>query len=574
MKQSVGKNQKTAQQEAKVDSLNATIKKRKRVLKGLKTRLHNMKERIVSFQTTGAANIMHRFNSINSIRQEVLELAQKLLDSKKIKGNDRMGLSMLIEDFSDDEFMGSDFQSFQDDQQVFEESPYAEFGEEDRAKMFDVFKEFRVEPKEDKQKDIRKIFIRLSNKLHPDRAKSDKQAEQFHQLMLQVNEAYQRKDVITLLEMEAKYLDQDELVEDATIEIITDLLEQKIEKLDQELWLINDQIDRTSAEIKNLRHSELGLLLSQLERAESYGEGTDAVIEQMEETIEQLENLKADLEDSIKKGKVSPNLQKWLLAQDAEMDSFSDDWLFEQYGENPDIREVLSDLTGFSQPEMQKLKNLAFPIDSSVKLSKKFIFEGMNIKGWQGRVSDAFLDENEEVIYEVHLDSISLTQIPEDKLEYLIATDSVFGEVMCHENNLKKASPRDTKEEMLAANNTLYHKYYWNNYTTDNQQQQRLQNIFLHNPLLSEEENWDIYFENNLKFPFEAYYIDEKKKHQVLKITDFENFYEFKGHFVIAFFRGQKGVIPFRELYASPKSPKGLDVLLEDYRIWQQSFYE
>ena len=198
----------------------------------------------------------------------------------------------------------------------------------------------------------------------------------------------------TLLEIEVKYLGQEEFEIDESLAVITDILEQQIEKLERELVLINNQVDRTSGEIKNLRYSQMGALLSQLERAESYGEGIDQALEQMDLAIRQMEKLKKLLEDSIEMGMISIEMRQWFSEPYRSWEAM--EW--SPFEDGP--------------PKNFAGKNATFTVGTSVKIIKKAMFNGLNIKGWQGRIKEVEWDFLDREICLLEFDSISLLKIP------------------------------------------------------------------------------------------------------------------------------------------------------------------
>ena len=505
----IDKNQKSQQQELRIKELRGDLKKRKRVLKGLKTRLRNMQTRISEFQTTGAANVMHRLDRMGRLRQEIAELSRELKANVTINSTDKYQLEAIADEFGDDIFEGSSFEEFKQNQEA--EFQF-EFDEEARAKMFDMFNEFQVEPEKEEKKDIRRLFLKLSSSLHPDKAKNDKQARAYHNIMQQINEAYQRNDVQTLLEIEVKYLGQEEFEIDESLAVITDILEQQIEKLERELVLINNQVDRTSGEIKNLRYSQMGALLSQLERAESYGEGIDQALEQMDLAIRQMEKLKKLLEDSIEMGMISIEMRQWFSEPYRSWEAM--EW--SPFEDGP--------------PKNFAGKNATFTVGTSVKIIKKAMFNGLNIKGWQGRIKEVEWDFLDREICLLEFDSISLLKIPLSMIEELIDADIPFDGVMIEAENLETAPARDTERETLACTRSLYHQFIWKYYTTSKKQEERLRAILLKEPGRQDFENWDLHFEKEVKFPFRANYIDALGVRQSIDVQAILYFDQTEGH--------------------------------------------
>ena len=73
---------------------------------------------------------------------------------------------------------------------------------------------------------------------------------------------------------------------------------------------------------------------------------------------------------------------------------------------------------------------------------------------------------------------------------------------LLQEHLLTKSKARDTKKVTLASYRTLFHEYKWG--YLNQSEQKRMKAILLKNPALSDWENWKIYLDKNLKFPFRA----------------------------------------------------------------------
>ncbi len=580
MAKAVGKNRKTQQQEAQVEELKANLKKRKSVLKGLRTRLGNYQKKITEFQTRGMAQILHKMESMDQLRQEIAQLALELKSKEAVKTSEREELSVIAKELGGDDFMGREYQQFKQDQEHFEEFGFDfQFDEKDSAKMRDMFQEYQVAPEEEEQKDIRKIFIRLSNRLHPDKAKNEKQAQTYHSIMQQINDAYKSNDVNTLLELEAKYLDQSEIELDESIEVITDILQQKIDKLEQEIFLINGQIERTSGEIHNLRYSELGILLKQLEIAEETGESVEDAVAQMEKSIEEMEQMKALLEESLQMGMVSLKLRHWLNEHlVAKQVGFADiqQMIQEEYGEDSDPDEFMQDFFHMMADGFDELvddEELTFPIDTPVKVAKKVIRNKVNVKGWQGRVIDGYINHDGREYCEIALDSISLKSIPEHFLEKAAKERADFFLLEVPVDKLAIAEPRDSNDEAFTTYRELYHRYTWKYVTDDPAQQQRLYEILTKKLDLQDDSNWDHYLDENLTFPFKATYLDRNRKPIEVKATDIVDYEESYGHIVAVKNKSKYQYIPLCELSPSKKENDKIKQILQDYKIWHSEYF-
>jgi len=370
-----------------------------------------------------------------------------------------------------------------------------EFEEEQRAKMRDAFEQFKVKPLEEEQKNIRKVFITLSTNFHPDKARNDKERKDYHSLMQQINEAYQSGDIDKLLELEKVYL-SDKIVDFSTKAVTVDMLTQIIEKLIRDLNFIKNQTKRTSSEIKALRKSELGNMLTEVNRAEKYGMGLGEMTEDMNMHLERLSELRDTLQLCVEKGNMYPmhemvNEQMSLSPLDFIAGLDMDDEEFS----------MMNEFFGGFDDDPEPVKNPKIPIGTSVQIKKDVPYPytiGLNLKGWQGRVSEVF-KIGEEIIYVIQLDSIALKEIPEKIVKALLDDGEQFRTVEVSLSDIKKAPPRDTTEEATRTFRTILHRRNWNYLPKDDNAM--MQEILLKFPEKSDKENWEFWIKEHISFP-------------------------------------------------------------------------
>jgi hypothetical protein len=130
----------------------------------------------------------------------------------------------------------------------------------------EILKDSMPKVDENEQKNIRKLFSKIANQLHPDKAKDKAQEEYLHQLMQKANEAYKRNDIATLLEMEEKFIKSSGL-EDITPEnnnALLSILDDKILLKKQELEMLLSQKERLKTQIDNINNSPIGQSAKQI----------------------------------------------------------------------------------------------------------------------------------------------------------------------------------------------------------------------------------------------------------------------------------------------------------------------
>jgi predicted nucleic acid-binding Zn-ribbon protein len=567
MSQKLAKSPEMISREAELKDLQTQLKKKQAILKSLKTRLLNTKKEIEEIGQKAHATIFRLMEEMDSLRVEIADLARQLKNAKGLSRDKKEQLRMMADLLSDPELMGAPYQEYKQFKQQ-QEREHTNFDEFERARMRSIFQGFEVKPKDDEQKDIRKVFLKLSQKFHPDLARNENEAKKFHLLMQQINEAYQHNDIQSLLELESLYLLQES---DFSIKAVTvDSLWQEIDHLKRDLRFIEQQIDRTSQEIKNLRQSDLGTMLTSVNKADREGLGLDQTIADIEKSIQMLSQMRDGLKDSVRLGHVSPILEQLMMETIGEEEdsgqTISSAWEYEN---------ALNFFDEFDDDndEEEEIENPVFPIGSSVRVAvsvKSPFKRKVNMQGWEGRVTGAWHDFNGYAMYAVSMDSHTIQQMPIAVIEAAINEETDFSELIFEENQLAASQARDTEGQAVIAYRRIYHGLAWKK-LPDKAMAARLEGILLQYTGLSDEDNWTNYLLYNLSFPFDATTrggmgFKEGTRVKVLKMS---NFNEDIGHVVMVKAhdkRNQKSH-PLADLKTSDRNSKAFQVL-EDYYVW------
>jgi|GEM_PF-700902 len=523
MSKEIAKSPEVLQKEAEIAALGKALKKKKTTLKSLKTRLNNTRERITEVQRGSQVQMMNGMEDLDNLRIEIAKLAAELKNVKGMTAKEKAELSAMAESMANEGF-GEDFEEFKAKKERMESGDF-DFDEEFGERIRDMFEPFKVQPDEAEKKNIRKVFLNLSKKFHPDKAKDTTQAEEYHSVMQKINEAYQNNDIETLLEMERLYIREEPDFEGVAM---ADILQQKIDYLNREIAFITNQVERTSAEIKGLRESDMGQMLTNIDRADREGEGIDTMIEHLNKSVEVFTKLRDALKDSIKKGKVSPKIHELLnelgeLGMEDEFGLMDHDMpdsmeeIMEQIGDmlGVDMSEIMGEIGDnregggdlfniFGADNYTPNPNPKFAIGSSVcviKSIKSPIMKKVNMKGWEGRVSSAHIDNRNKNAYNVVFDSITLNEMTKKYLERAIDEIEDFQEHTFIEYQLKAVEPRDTPKDAVATYRTKYHNYNWKYM---GEQGAKFKEILLTYPDRSDVENWADYVNQKLRFPFDV----------------------------------------------------------------------
>lgn len=586
MSHQISKSPEIIAKEAIIKKLQAQLKKKKTKLKGLKTRLQNTKEDITKIQREGTGKMFSKVAEMEKVRLEVVELVKKLLKLKGLNREDKHLLRDMQETFESDELFGDGFQEMKEQMEEMEEMKSGNydfnFDEEQRAKMRDMFEQFAVKPDEQEQKNIRKIFIRLSQKFHPDKASNEKDGEDYHEMMQKINEAYQAGDIDTLLELEQLFLSEKlDLTKVQSLSV--DVLQQEIDRLERDLEFIDNQIDRNNGELKSLRASDLGKMLKDVKKAEKQGQGIDDMADEMQVAIDRLQSMKEGLEHSLEIKALSPKLAEIMMGQVMQNDNVDDEMkamLMDMMGgEDVDLEEM-SDFFGSLGAEgfdigYEENPKPKFKIDSSVKIKNGLhgLDEETNLKGMVGRVQTAYIDETGQKIYEVELDSLSLKKFPIALVDEAIGMDADFQNIEVLESQLEKTKARDQQEDAIATYKILHNNSLWSYCAAD--VQERLKAILLKEPLLSDSENWETHFEKLVKFPIEVRSrgMLDFRKGEKMKLLGIEGSHHEIGVIVLINYRNQKTTYPLLDLLPTAKN-KSLKELFDDYFVYANEMYE
>ena len=568
--------------ETEIKDLRAQLKKKQTTLKSLKTRLKNTQSDIEEIQRKVHVTMFRKMEDVDNLRMEIAELARQLKKVKGISRNDKEQLQMMADEISDPGMFGPGYAEFQEFKQQRETGNF-NFDEYERAKMHDMFQHFQVKPAEKEMRDIRKVFLKLSQKFHPDLARNEKEAEDFHSLMQQINEAYQHNDIQTLLELESMYLLEE--LDFSTKAVTVDVLQQEIDRLKRDLHFIDQQIERTSEEIQNLRKSELGYMLTSFNKSERQGQGFDQANAHFDEMIRMFTALRDGLKESVEQGRFSPKLMDIIMGQEPGFDDGDDDFppdvnpidlVMRMMDGDQDAMDMFGDIFDDDfDDDYEPVENPKFPIGSSVRVKASIGMpydKKIKMKGWEGRVMGAFYNEKEQVFYEVSFDSVTISQMPGKLIAEVVEEGEDFQEMEVMEHQLEACKPRDSEGDAVGAYRKAYHRHAWN-FLENPAQAGRLQKILLHHPHLSDHENWTAHLLRHLKFPFDAKTrgLMDVKPGIAGQVLGFQQYDEEYGHIVVVKMKGEPGRqrYPLFDLRAADRrSP--VSELLDDYSVWME----
>lgn len=590
MSKGIAKSPEMIAKEAEIKTLVAKIKKTRTTLKSLKTRLTNSQEEFVRFQTRMQTEMLSRMENVHKVINEILKYAEKLKKASFLSKADRIGIKELIEALNNMPLFGEGFDDYLEKKQKAENGEF-DFDEDAKAKAKDLFKEFNVEPPKEEQRKIRQVFISLSSKFHPDKARNDKDRADFHILMQEINTAYQSHDIDKLLEIERVYVHSEAI--DLTGKAITvDVLTQEVKRLIRELEFLEGQVKRTSGEIKNFRQSDLGKALTSKNKLEKEGAGIDTEIKELDAMASQMTILHEAMKDSWDKQYMSPKFYDALMSDlnSPSEDIEDDDGDFDfgdifggDFGEEDDDDDEMGMSSTFSEifgtnnfDELEPVKNPRFKYGETVKVMSNIrpeFYPQLNLKGFTGRILESYMDEGEEC-YVIEYDPASLEKIPAEYVDIAIAAGHSFDEYTFGRNDLKKVKLAfdDDKATQM--------RYKLMLQSTFSEEEPEIQKVIIDALLqdneLGEMENWVNYLGNKLRLPLDGKslgLLEDIKKGVKMKILKIAGVHAEVGIIVecLVVKEQYKMPHPLLDLTISKKADKKIGVILEAYSIWAQS---
>jgi len=113
--------------------------------------------------------------------------------------------------------------------------------------------------------DIRKLFLRLAERFHPDKVVDEKTRAHFTEIMKEINIAYRSGDFARLLEIDSQ--------SETTIEVSQQSGEgQECIRLEKEIEVLKEQYEKLKGELQKIRYTPQGEMVKEYRRAEKAGE--------------------------------------------------------------------------------------------------------------------------------------------------------------------------------------------------------------------------------------------------------------------------------------------------------------
>ncbi len=193
-----------------------------------------------------------------------------------------------------------------------------------------------------------------------------------------------------------------------------------------------------------------------------------------------------------------------------------------------------------------------------------------SVAGWQGRVvSFENTDNKDEISVGIQWDSETLQNMPEDDILYAIENGLDYTGMFLLMNDLEKADPRDTLQEIERVIAELSLRYRWAELGKEgNRIRKVLENIDEQN-VWACFEAWQNYLLQKLSFPMEAQYDEAEsntEKTETISILDFTEIDDLQGLMVNIKFKQRKLQVPLADLAGTDESEQS--EALKDYSLW------
>lgn len=286
------------QKEQELEDLTNEHKQCLKILNRQKSILNRLKEKILTMQKDTSNKLFNRMSKFDDLKKELLELLKEGQKSKFVSKSDKKEMKDLLHEIEGEDLFGIP--------NNFTENPNMEEDFYNKPPHEVLFDPFKVEINEQEKQNIRKVFIKLATQFHPDKAVNSFESEKFHSIMQRINLAYKRGDIAELIEIDANYCLNNNLTFHEDERGILEFMEQDIERIKHEIYLLNQQLVRTKKEINEINKSEMGCMLKDLSKQKKEGiNPIGEMEEQLDFAYEELLCMKEGIEQLIKTGEWS-----------------------------------------------------------------------------------------------------------------------------------------------------------------------------------------------------------------------------------------------------------------------------
>jgi curved DNA-binding protein CbpA len=236
----------------KLEEVSRKLKNAKRHLKSKKTQLGNYEKGITQTLRSDVPGLINLLQDMEHKSDVISGLQPKVKKIKGVNHFERKRLLELVDAFTESSFIPPELREMM---QPHHEMDMQMFGDDENTNQQISLEDFIIEPPKEEQRDIRKIYISLADKFHPDKAKNKEEEKKFHTIMQRINHAYKKFDYDELYRMQADHKAETKPNDYSNDNLIT----EKIESLENEMKYIKNQSKRIQKQINKIKKSELGV---------------------------------------------------------------------------------------------------------------------------------------------------------------------------------------------------------------------------------------------------------------------------------------------------------------------------
>ncbi len=286
--------------DARFQFLEERQKKVLTLIKRKRTELSNLTEQIQEIARSMLSHGQPIYEQAQQLDREIHELFQEILTKRKLGKKSKLEIREVYEIL---QFSGRISPQFDEDDEDFarEEEAEAErshpngedegFFNDDDESQWGGHSPFEETHSPRPSRDMRKLFLKLADRFHPDKSADSEKREQYTEIMKEVNIAYKNGDFARLLEIEQ----QSE--REVDIETAQNDRDRQCKQLEQDIKILERQYEQLKDQVRQARNTPQGMMVKEYRKAQR--EGTDLVEESLEEFEEELASLE-ELRDFIK----------------------------------------------------------------------------------------------------------------------------------------------------------------------------------------------------------------------------------------------------------------------------------
>ncbi len=282
---------------ARINFLHEKHKKLLTQIRRKKTELSNLTQQIQTLSQEMSHKSRPFDEKIHTLDREIHSLFEKILSKKRLGKRQRQEIidiyrtlqltgriSLRPDYFS----KSSNFQNDLEDNSEYSKDFFEEDYDDKNGYQFHEQADI-CQPRP--SRDLRKIFLKLADKFHPDKATEEETRILYTEIMKEINIAYKSGDLAKLLEIEREKNQE-------KVNFQQNDSEKECERLGREIELLSQQYEQVKAELRGVKNTPQGNMVKQYRKAKKNGEDLmEDLLQQAEFEVMSLKNLRDFVKD-------------------------------------------------------------------------------------------------------------------------------------------------------------------------------------------------------------------------------------------------------------------------------------